>query len=136
MILVDASVWVSWYLVRDAFHRVSRLWVASVVAHGQTLVIPSLALTETAGAVARRTGRSADGRRAARVMLRVPSIRVDPVDRTFALAAANLAASLKLRGPDAVYVALAYQLGVPLVTWDHEQAIRGRRLITVLQPTV
>ena len=32
----------------------------------------------------------------------------------------ELAIRLRLRGADAVYVALAEQLGIPIVTWDGE----------------
>jgi predicted nucleic acid-binding protein len=136
VIVVDSSVWVSRMVPQDAFHQVSRRWVANAVSSGETLIIPSLALAETAGAVARRTGRAALGRQSARWILRVPGIRVDPVDRAFALVASRLAADLMLRGPDAVFVALAYRFGVPLVTWDGEQASRASVLVTTLEPPI
>jgi predicted nucleic acid-binding protein len=134
--MVDASVWVSWLFSPDDFHGISRRWIADTISSGETIVIPSLALAETAGAVARRTGRSTDGQRSIRWMLRLTPLRVDSVDRVLALAAARIAADLKLRGSDATYVALAYRLGIPLVTWDNEQATRASALITTLQPHV
>src|SRR2546428_644334 len=48
--------------------------------------------------------------------------------------AARLAAKLSLRGADAVCVAAALDLGVPLVSWDTEQPERGRRLVRVHTP--
>lgn len=136
MIVVDSSIWVSRTVPQDAFHSASRRWIANAVSGGETLVIPSLALAETAGAVARRTGYAVVGRQTARWILRIPGLRVDPVDRAVAMVAARLAADLMLRGPDAVFVALAYRLGVPLITWDSEQANRASPLVTTLQPQV
>lgn len=136
MIVVDSSVWVSRIVTLDAFHAISRRWIEDTISRGEKLIIPSLALSETAGAVARRTGRSAIGRRATRQMLQVSEVRVDPVDRALALVAARIAADHKIRGSDAIYVALAYRLGVPLVTWDNEQATRASALIATLQPHV
>lgn len=136
MIVVDSSIWVSRMVPQDAFHSASRRWIANAVSGGETLVIPSLALAETAGAVARRTGHAVVGRQTARWILRIPGLRVDPVDRAVAMVAARLAADLMLRGPDAVFVALAYRLGVPLITWDSEQANRASPLVTTLQPKV
>jgi predicted nucleic acid-binding protein len=44
------------------------------------------------------------------------------------------AVRLLLRGTDAVYVALAQQLKMPLVTWDLEQHDRSQSVITALTP--
>ena len=136
MIVIDASVWVSWFFPPDRFHEVSRIWLSRMIAAGETIVIPSLALTEVAGGVARRSGRPALGRGAALKLLDVPTLEVDPVDEALALLAASCAADLKLKGSDAVYVAVAYGAGIPLATWDREQATRSRPLITTLQPHV
>jgi predicted nucleic acid-binding protein len=45
-----------------------------------------------------------------------------------------VAADLGLRGADAVYVALAHQLGLTLVTWDREQLTRTASMIVSRTP--
>lgn len=45
-----------------------------------------------------------------------------------------LAATVGLRGADAVSVATAHREGVPLVTWDSDQRRRAGRLIAVYSP--
>ncbi|MSQ13676.1 MAG: hypothetical protein EXR47_06065 [Dehalococcoidia bacterium] len=55
------------------------------------------------------------------------------VERDLGQEAANVASTLRLRGADAVYVALARRLGMPLVTWDREQ--RGRVAPTICTMT-
>jgi len=48
--------------------------------------------------------------------------------------AAQLAADHALRGADAVYVAAALRLGLPLVTLDGEQLQRAEAVISTLSP--
>jgi predicted nucleic acid-binding protein len=49
--------------------------------------------------------------------------------------ATALATSLRLRGADAVYVAVADRLSIPLVTWDPEQLTRAGSRIQVRPPS-
>ena len=56
------------------------------------------------------------------------------VDAELALPAAELASELRLRGADAVYVAMTHRLGVPLVTWDREQLERAAVRIEARTP--
>lgn len=47
----------------------------------------------------------------------------------------ELAIDLRLRGADAVYVAVADQLSLPLVSWDVEQRERAAARVEVIVPT-
>jgi predicted nucleic acid-binding protein len=64
----------------------------------------------------------------------VPSLRLIAVDDVLGRAAAALAGRLRVRGADAVYLTVAANLDLPLVTWDLEQRDRGRRLVEVWTP--
>lgn len=134
MYVVDASVWVGRYVPGDRFHRASRSWLAAALASGELLVLPSLALVEVAGALARRTGSDGSARRAAALIAQLPGVRVVPLDPSLTEAAVELAARCRLRGADAVYVGLAAGLGVPLVTWDDEQRRRAGTAIQTFTP--
>lgn len=133
-IVVDASVWVSLLVPQDVHHPASRHWLHQYTAGGGMLVEPVLLLAEVAGATARRTGHPALGRRAVAQVLVFPTLRLAPLDRQLGQAAAQMAADHRLRGADAVYVALAAELGIPLVTWDAEQIARGQAMIQVGSP--
>ena len=135
MYVVDASVWVSRFILEDVHHQPSRRWLDRQVAHDETIVAPALALAEVAGAISRRTGHSSLGTGATASLQRLPSMRLIPVDVELAQLGAELAAGLRLRGADALYVALAHRLGVPLVTWDREQRERGQETIVARTPT-
>ena len=134
MYVVDASVWVSRFMDTDLYHVFSRAWLGARLASGEWVVAPAVALAEVAGAVARRTGQPQLGKSAATLLQTAPNARLVSIGPELAEQGAVAAADLRLRGADALYVALAQRLGVPLVTWDQEQQERGQRVITVLTP--
>jgi predicted nucleic acid-binding protein len=72
--------------------------------------------------------------RATEMMLRLPNLRLVPVDLRLSRLAADIAARLRVRGADSVYVGLAKALGIPLVTWDREHMERARPEIDVTAP--
>jgi len=133
--VVDASVVVSRLVPHDLHHAASQAWLARHVADGGLVIAPALLLPEVAGAVARRTGASRLARDAVEAVLNLPGLRLVPVDDALARVAAGLAGRLRLRGADAVYIAAAATLRVPLVTWDTEQRERAIRVIEVLAPS-
>ena len=134
MYVVDASVWVSRLVPTDVHHAPSRVWFQELVDRGRPTVAPALVLAEVSGAVARQTGRPQLGIRFASLLQRLPTSRLVPVDSELARIGADLAAQLRLKGVDAIYVALAGQLGIPLITWDREQRERGGSAASVLTP--
>ena len=128
--VVDASVWVSSLTPGEVHHAASQRWLAAHLAAGGQVVAPTLLLVEVAGAVARQSGDIALGRQAINLVLSLPVLYLVALDRQLSFSAAQLAADLHLRGADAVYVAVAEFVGIPLVTWDHEQLTRiGSRII-------
>jgi predicted nucleic acid-binding protein len=132
--VVDASVIVSRLVPHDTNHEASRHWLTRHIAAGRLVIVPALLLAEVAGAVARRTGRPRLARRAVDAVLRLPELRLVPVDDMLARTAAGLAGRLRLRGADAIYIAVAAGLSLPLMTWDSEQRDRAGRLVEVLTP--
>lgn len=132
--VVDASVWVSRLVPQDLFHEQSRRWLAEHVAAGGLLVAPVLVLAEVGGAVSRRTGDAQLARRAVELLLRVPALRLVPLDPQLGQAAADLAGDLGLRGADAVYVATARALNLPLLSWDEDQRTRAGRVVAAYSP--
>jgi len=132
--VVDASVWVSRFVSDDVHHEPSRLWLARLVEEGTAITAPALLLPEVTGAIARRVGRPELATHALSLLQRLPNMRFVPIEADLAQLAGQFAADLGLRGADAVYVSLAYQLGVPLATWDREQLERSPTSINVLTP--
>jgi predicted nucleic acid-binding protein len=131
---VDASVWTSTLVPADSHHAASRAWLGQYLSEGHVVVGPRLLLVEVAGALARRTGEARDAERAVARLRGLRSARWIALTNDLVDHAAQLAATLRLRGADAVYGALADRLSIPLVTWDHEQLTRAAGRISVMTP--
>ena len=132
--VVDASVVVSRLVPHDSHHDVSRHWLARHIAEGGLVVVPALLLPEVSGAVARQTRAPGLAAAAVHAVLQLPRLRLISIDEGLARTAADLAGRFRIRGADAVYVAVASALGLPLVTWDGEQRDRAERIVEVLAP--
>ncbi len=61
-------------------------------------------------------------------------ISIHPLSTALLQAAIDISADLRLRGSDAIFVALAHQLSIPLVSWDREQFQRASPLIETYTP--
>lgn len=136
MSVVDASVWVSRFLSDDAFHGISRSWLLQTAATGQSLIAPTIMLAEVSGPIARRTGDAQLGYQVVQQIEKLPGLQLITVDRTLGQLAAQIASEKRLRGADAVYVAVARQLDMPLITWDHELLDRVADFVTVTTPNI
>jgi predicted nucleic acid-binding protein len=99
------------------------------------IVAPTLLLVEVAGAIARRTGDAARTERIIRLTRSLSGLRWVSLTAGLGDRAAKLATELRLRGADAIYVALADRLDIPLVTWNGEQLSRANPRIRVSTPT-
>lgn len=136
MYVVDASVWVSYFIKSEATHLASRDWVARQTDVGVPILGPSIVLTEIAGAVSRRTQREELGRMSSTLVSRLPGFRMVPIDQELTDISVSVASGMRLKGADAVYVALASLVGAPLVSWDKEQIERGGRIVSTQTPEV
>jgi predicted nucleic acid-binding protein len=133
-VIVDASVWVSYFLPRDRFHADTVSWLEGCLRAERDLSSPVLLLAELAGAVSRETGNAESGISAVDALGSIPSLTLLPLEGELTRLSAQVAASLRVRGADSIYIAAAEQLQLPLVTWDVEQRTRGSRLVRAVTP--
>jgi predicted nucleic acid-binding protein len=134
MMIIDASVWVSYFIRQDRYHAKSHAWLDRQITAGATLIAPIVLLPEVAGPVARQTKQPHLAQQALKSMLSLPMFQLEVINAPLGRLSAQIAIDLMLSGADAVYVALAYKLSVPLVSWDGEHLTRGGRLVTVITP--
>ena len=133
MFVVDASVWVARFMRPDINHLTSLRWLLRAFQNGITIVAPTLLLPEVCGPISRLSS-ELDARRALSFIDRISALRLVPLRHDSARTSARFAAQFRLRGADSVYVALAHDLGLPLVTWDGEQRERAAAVVTVQTP--
>jgi predicted nucleic acid-binding protein len=129
---VDANVFVAAARRSEARSSASRQFLVAILRRRVPLFCPNLVLPEVAAAIARPTGDEGLGLTAARRVRGIHSLRLVDLDEALATDAMRLAALLRLRGADAVYLATAQSHGATLVTWDNEMLQRG----PVVAPTI
>ena len=121
-------------LLNDSNHSRARAWLDDAIDSDETFAGPSLLPIEAAGAVSRRLGNPLLGVGAAEQLFALPGFELVVLSDEIAEAAMRLAADLRLRGTDAVFVATARALGLPLVTLDQEILTRAAGTIEVFAP--
>jgi predicted nucleic acid-binding protein len=132
--IVDASVWVAMFRDNDVHHVASVSFLDVAVSKQQDLNIPNLALAEIAGVFARQTGKARLATRTVRAVLAMPRMQRHGLNDALSDRAAALAARCKLRGADAVYVALAEALDEPLISLDQEILDRSMGIVRTQTP--
>jgi predicted nucleic acid-binding protein len=135
MYVIDASVQVSDFYEGDIHHGVTRHLLQIVETHGLPVVCPEILLPEVAAAVARNTDNSDLGQQLARSLRQISHYHLVPVDEKLANLASDLAAQYRIRGCDAIYVAVAHRLSIKLITWDEEQRKRATAVVETVTPT-
>ena len=131
--VLDASVLVA-ALPNEPHHADTKAIMQRLMAEQTALVLPTVALAEVAAAIARGAG---DERLALQVVTAYaghPELQWAPVDTALGLAAAQVAAGHRIRGCDAVYVALAQAQQAVLLTLDRQQCERSPATVPASTP--
>jgi predicted nucleic acid-binding protein len=134
VIVVDASVWINAFVAAEHHHAVSRQLLRETVDAGEMIGAPAVLPAEVGGALARRLSNTTFARTVIENLMTDQGVVLFDVDQALASSSAAFAAELRLRGYDAVYVAPAWSLGVPLVTLDSDHLQRASGRITVWTP--
>ncbi len=134
MIVVDASVLTALLVATEAHHAEALAWLRQALARQEALVCPTIAPAELASAVWRRTREPARAQAAVRLVRDVSGLSLVAIDGSLGLRAADLVAQHGLRGCDAVYVALAEDIGAPLISLDAAQIEGAAGVVEVGRP--
>ena len=132
---VDASVFVAAIRQTEMHNAASVEFLEELRTHPRPLYCPTLVLTESVAAIGRATGDAALVQIGFDIVQTIPDIRLIPLDLDLARRAADLAASQRLRGADAVYLAVAQLNNSTLITWDAEMLQRGPAVLPTLTPS-
>jgi predicted nucleic acid-binding protein len=122
---IDASVFVNAFNPHEEGHAASLQLLVTIQERGDPVMVPTLLVPEIASAVARASGDSAGALQYADAAAALPNFTLVALTAAMARQAAELAATHRLRGADAVYLAVARRYGTTLVSRDDEQRARG-----------
>lgn len=134
MIVIDTSVLLAGLLPIDMHFSETQPLLARVRTGQLLLDVPAHFPAEVAGVLS-RIGESEQliNDTIALIGSRHP-FTIHPISVHLGLLAANIARVAKIRGSDAVFLALALALDVPLVTWDNQQRDRGSLFCRTMTP--
>jgi predicted nucleic acid-binding protein len=99
---------------------------------GEAVVAPVILLAEVASGLSRGLDDTALADGVVSLLQSTNLVRLFPVTEALAARAASIASSRRIHGCDAIYVALADQLGEPLVSLDHQQLTRAAGLVELM----
>lgn len=134
MITIDASVLVAAGDPGDPRRAEASAAMETAIARGMAIHQPTLTLIEIGAAIARRSDDVTLAREAGAALLSLPGLVLHPLVLAAATDAAAVAAELRLRGADAIYVATALQASTTLITLDDEQSSRARSIVPTATP--
>jgi len=119
--VIDANVFVSDAHPGERFHATSAALFLRIAVEQWQVLVPAIMPAEVAAGIARQTEDAATAQQFVRLLQRLPHIQVVDVDHNLGNLAAGLAAQHRIRGCDAIYVALAQLHNAVLITLDQEQ---------------
>lgn len=131
---VDASVFVNAFNPHEEGHAESLQLLATIQERGDPVIVPTLLIAEMASAVARASDDSVGAIQYANATAALPHLTLVPLTPAMARQAAELAATHRLRGADAVYLAVARRYATTLVSRDDEQRTRGSAVVPCQTP--
>ena len=134
MPVIDASVYVALVNPHEVDHKRSRSWLEGVLRSGESLYAPVIILGEVAAAISRGQDNQDGAKRAVNTLKRSRAFGLYAVSLALADRAAAIALEHKIRGCDALYVALAEALDDELVTLDQQQQKRGAAVVSTRGP--
>ncbi len=131
---IDASVFVNAFNRHEEGHAESLQLLAKIQERGDPVIVPTLLIAEMASAVARASDDSVGAIQYANATAALPHLTLVPLTPAMARQAAELAATHRLRGADAVYLAVARRYATTLVSRDDEQRTRGSAVVPCQTP--
>ena len=131
---VDASVFVNAFNPHETGHAASLEILSRIQRRDDPIIVPTLLVTEVASAVARAIDNTAGALKYSAAITALENLTLVTLTPALARQAADLAATHRLRGADAIYVAVALRYGTVLVTRDGEQRARGTAAVKCRTP--
>lgn len=134
LLTLDASVFVAACRRHEVGHAASRALLAAIREAETPLIEPTILPVEIAAALRRADGDAVRARELAEAVMALPNLTLTAVDARFARRAVALATECRLRGADALYVAVAHHYGAHLITLDAEQLERAPSRVHACSP--
>jgi predicted nucleic acid-binding protein len=134
MYCVDASVIVNAQLPTEPHSSKSKAFLDLLKKENKKVFLPEVIIPEITSALKRATGNSELAYQFAMSLRYIPNFSFVPVDNHLANLAASIVSKTGLKSTDAIYVALALDYNLELITLDKDQLERSKGIIKVRKP--
>lgn len=131
---IDASVFVASVRLEEEHYIVSREFLQQAQVRVVNVFCPTLVLPECAAAIARPTGDSALAEELITLVENFPNLRLIALESHLARRAAQIAIAHRLKGADAIYVAVAEASNATLITWDDGMLESSLAVVPTMTP--
>jgi predicted nucleic acid-binding protein len=134
LVVLDASVLVAFMRPGEPSHSHANALIEELTLKPSPLFVPAIAFAEVAAALARGENDTERALNAVMWLGQLRGLKIVSVDEKLGGLAVQIAARQRIRGCDAVYVALARRMGVPLITLDRQQRERASTTVRAYTP--
>jgi len=134
MYCIDASVIVNAQLPKEPYSSESKAVLDLIKQRNMKVFLPEVVIPEITSALTRATKDPKIAYEFAMSLRDLSNFSFVPVDSHLANLAAWIISKTNLKGADAIYVALAFDYNLELITLDREQLEKSKKLIKVRKP--
>jgi predicted nucleic acid-binding protein len=131
---IDASVFIASLRSSEPAYAESWTCLQAIRKNMVEILCPTLVLPECAAAIIRPTQDQQLASDAIQKIANFPQMHLISLTQLLANRAAEIAIECRLRGADAIYVAVAEFYSTQLISLDHEMLERGQKLVTTIKP--
>jgi predicted nucleic acid-binding protein len=131
---VDASVFMSAFNPTEPRHAEANAFLAMLRMAATPVIVPELVFVEVAATIGRTLEDASLAMSFAQALRHFPNLLPIALDEALSTLAAEAAARHRLRGSDAIYVAVAQRFGASLITLDREQQVRAPASVQARTP--
>ncbi|MBC8496204.1 MAG: type II toxin-antitoxin system VapC family toxin [Chloroflexi bacterium] len=134
MAVIDASVYVALVSEHEEAHKESWDWFQQAITNQEKIIAPAIILAEVGAAISRGVDDPSLAHRIVQELEISKIIQITPIPLPLAKRAAAIAIDNKIRGCDAIYVALAEREATSLITLDRQQLERSANIVMTKSP--
>ncbi len=134
MFCIDASVIISAARGGEHFSDRSKAFLDMIRRDRLKAFLPEIAIAEVASGLFRATHNASFSTAFAQSLRTIPNFSFVAMDSHLTDRAVEVIGHTGLRSADALYVALAFDYGLTLITLDREQMRKSRDIVSVKEP--
>lgn len=134
MFCLDASVIINAVRPKESYHLKSKAFLDKVREEKTKIFLPEITIPEITSGLFRATKNPKIAQEFVIALRMLPNFSFVSIDSKLANLASWIICKTDLKSADAIYVALAFDYNLELITLDTEQLEKGKKIIKTRRP--